>query len=263
VCGNARLNALGLHAQFPAVFVRLQGTRGRARGRQRRRGLEGEASGRSRCDGRCLCAPSRECDAQRPIRSCGRCDCYPRARMRPEDLTGAAFVVAASDEEEEECAAFGLGAARAANAIVNAVDRPHLCNVQFGSIVNRSPLVVGTSTDGAPTFAQAVRSRIEALLPRGFAAWAAAAKAWRGKVAATIADAGDRLDFWRLFAERGGAGGPSTQRGGHRRADSFRLRCLKNARRLGRARRCGAWRSGTPHAEGSASAAHGGCRSLR
>jgi uroporphyrin-III C-methyltransferase / precorrin-2 dehydrogenase / sirohydrochlorin ferrochelatase len=120
---------------------------------------------------------------------------------RPDDLAGAAFAVAAG-EEEDECAAF-VRAARAAGAIVNAVDRPHLCDVQFGAIVNRSPLVVGISTDGAaPVFGQAIRSRIEALLPRGFAAWVAAAKAWRGKVAAIIADAGDRCDFWRLFAER-------------------------------------------------------------
>jgi siroheme synthase-like protein len=80
------------------------------------------------------------------------------------DLDDAAFAVAALDEEDE-CAAF-VAAARAAGAIVNAVDRPHLCDVQFGAIVNRSPLVVGISTEGAaPVFGQAVRSRIEALLP--------------------------------------------------------------------------------------------------
>jgi uroporphyrin-III C-methyltransferase/precorrin-2 dehydrogenase/sirohydrochlorin ferrochelatase len=120
---------------------------------------------------------------------------------QPNDLAGAAFAIAASDDEED-CAAFSR-AARAAGAIVNAVDRPHLCDVQFGAIVNRSPLVVGISTDGAaPAFGQAVRSRIEALLPRGFAAWVAAAKAWREKVASTMSDFGSRRDFWRLFAER-------------------------------------------------------------
>ena len=51
---------------------------------------------------------------------------------------------------------------------------------QFGAIVNRSPLVVGISTDGAaPVLGQAIRSRIEALLPAGLARWAARAKAWR------------------------------------------------------------------------------------
>ncbi|MDQ4134961.1 MAG: siroheme synthase CysG [Pseudomonadota bacterium] len=120
---------------------------------------------------------------------------------RRNDLAGAAFAVAAGDDDDE-CAAF-VEAAREAGAIVNAVDRPHLCDVQFGAIVNRSPLVVGISTDGAaPAFGQAVRSRIESLLPRGFSSWVAAAKVWREKVASTFADFGSRREFWRLFAER-------------------------------------------------------------
>jgi len=37
-------------------------------------------------------------------------------------------------------------------------------------------LVVGISTDGAaPVFAQAIRAKIEAMIPLGFARWAAAA----------------------------------------------------------------------------------------
>ena len=120
---------------------------------------------------------------------------------RPNDLAGAAFAVAAMDEESD-CAAFS-NAARAAGAIVNAVDRPHLCDVQFGAIVNRSPLVVGISTDGAaPAFGQAIRSRIEGLLPRGFARWAAAAKGWRETLISGIADFAARREAWRMFAER-------------------------------------------------------------
>jgi uroporphyrin-III C-methyltransferase/precorrin-2 dehydrogenase/sirohydrochlorin ferrochelatase len=117
------------------------------------------------------------------------------------DLDGAAFAVAALDDEEE-CAAF-VEAARAAGAIVNAVDRPHLCDVQFGAIVNRSPLVVGISTEGAaPVFAQAVRSRIEALLPLGFAQWVAAAKRWRSRLSERLPRSGDRRRFWQMFSDR-------------------------------------------------------------
>src|SRR5918912_311393 len=101
-------------------------------------------------------------------------------------VVAGAFAVAAL-EEEEDCAAF-VAAARARGVVVNAVDRPHLCDVQFGAIVNRSPLVVGISTGGAaPVFGQAVRSRIEALLPRGFARWVEAAARWRDAVAARLA----------------------------------------------------------------------------
>ena len=120
---------------------------------------------------------------------------------RAEDLAGAAFAIAAL-EDEPECAAF-VAAARAAGAIVNAVDRPHLCDVQFGAIVNRSPLVVGISTGGAaPVFGQAIRSRIEALLPQGFARWAAAAKEWRDAVSARLASFRARRDFWERFSDR-------------------------------------------------------------
>ena len=120
---------------------------------------------------------------------------------RAEDLAGAAFAIAAL-EDEPECAAF-VAAARAAGAIVNAVDRPHLCDVQFGAIVNRSPLVVGISTGGAaPVFGQAIRSRIEALLPQGFARWAAAAKDWRDAVSARLASFRARRDFWERFSDR-------------------------------------------------------------
>jgi uroporphyrin-III C-methyltransferase/precorrin-2 dehydrogenase/sirohydrochlorin ferrochelatase len=70
-------------------------------------------------------------------------------------------------------------------------------------VVNRSPLVVGISTDGAaPVFAQAIRSRIEALLPRGFARWVAAAKHWRETVAATLASSQLRRNFWERFSDR-------------------------------------------------------------
>ena len=110
-----------------------------------------------------------------PARSCcavpgeivdGQVVLHARA-WSPDDLWGAAFCIGAM-EDEAECVAF-VAAARGAGAIVNAVDRPHLCDVKFGAIVNRSPLVVGISTEGAaPVFGQTVRARIEAMLPRGF-----------------------------------------------------------------------------------------------
>ena len=59
-------------------------------------------------------------------------------------------------------------AARAAGVPVNVIDKPAYCDFSFGAIVNRSPLVIGISTDGAaPVFAQAIRAKLEALLPQG------------------------------------------------------------------------------------------------
>ena len=66
------------------------------------------------------------------------------------------------------------------------------------SIVRRS--VIGISTDGAaPVFAQAIRAKLEALLPQGFAAWAAAAARWRGALKASGLSFSGRRKFWQLF----------------------------------------------------------------
>ncbi len=130
----------------------------------------------------------------------GRVELHERA-WSPDDLWGAAFCIGAM-EDETECVAF-VAAARGAGAIVNAVDRPHLCDVKFGAIVNRSPLVVGISTEGAaPVFGQTVRARIEAMLPRGFARWVAAARDWRDGVTARFHGFADRRLFWERFTDR-------------------------------------------------------------
>jgi uroporphyrin-III C-methyltransferase/precorrin-2 dehydrogenase/sirohydrochlorin ferrochelatase len=122
-----------------------------------------------------------------------------RRHWSPPDLDGAALVVAAAEHEAEAQAIHA--AARARAVPVNVIDRPAFCSFQFGAIVNRSPLVVGISTDGAaPVLGQAVRSRIEALLPAGLARWAEAAKAWRTELVGRGLSAAVRRRFWEAFA---------------------------------------------------------------
>jgi uroporphyrin-III C-methyltransferase/precorrin-2 dehydrogenase/sirohydrochlorin ferrochelatase len=61
-------------------------------------------------------------------------------------------------------------------------------------------LVIGISTDGAaPVFAQAIRAKLEALLPKGFADWAAAAARWRSAVKASGLSFSGRRKFWHVF----------------------------------------------------------------
>jgi uroporphyrin-III C-methyltransferase/precorrin-2 dehydrogenase/sirohydrochlorin ferrochelatase len=80
------------------------------------------------------------------------------------------------------------------------IDKPPYCDFSFGSIVNRSPLVIGVSTDGgAPVFAQAIRARLEALLPSGFGRWAEAARRWRAAVKASGISFAGRRKFWQFF----------------------------------------------------------------
>jgi uroporphyrin-III C-methyltransferase/precorrin-2 dehydrogenase/sirohydrochlorin ferrochelatase len=115
-----------------------------------------------------------------------------------EDLTGAAVAIGAF-ADDGEAAAFA-SCARAAGVPVNVIDKPAFCDFAFGAIVNRSPLVIGISTDGAaPVFAQAIRAKLEALLPNGFAGWASAAARWRDAVKASGLSFSGRRKFWQVF----------------------------------------------------------------
>jgi uroporphyrin-III C-methyltransferase / precorrin-2 dehydrogenase / sirohydrochlorin ferrochelatase len=114
------------------------------------------------------------------------------------DFDGAAIAIGAF--EDDDGAASFAKAARAAGVPVNVIDKPAFCDFAFGAIVNRSPLVIGISTDGAaPVFAQAVRAKLEAMLPKGFADWAAAAARWRAAVKESGLSFAGRRKFWQLF----------------------------------------------------------------
>jgi uroporphyrin-III C-methyltransferase / precorrin-2 dehydrogenase / sirohydrochlorin ferrochelatase len=120
---------------------------------------------------------------------------------RADDLAGATIAVADCADDEE--AARFAAAARAAGVPVNVIDRPAFCDFSFGAIVNRSPLVIGISTDGAaPVFGQAIRAKIEALIPRGFARWADTARTWRPRVQALALPFRGRRTFWERFTAR-------------------------------------------------------------
>lgn len=118
-----------------------------------------------------------------------------------DDLDGAALALG-DIADADESARF-IAAAHAAGAPVNMIDRTELCDVLFGTIVNRSPVVVGISTGGAaPALGQSVRVRIESVLPAGLARWAEAARDWRPRVKSAVADFSARRRFWQRFAGR-------------------------------------------------------------
>jgi uroporphyrin-III C-methyltransferase/precorrin-2 dehydrogenase/sirohydrochlorin ferrochelatase len=117
----------------------------------------------------------------------------------PEQLQGAAVAVADLPDRYE--AQRFLTAARNAGAVANIIDQTDLCDVFFGTIVNRSPLVVAISTDGAaPVLGQSIRARIENVLPLGLSDWAKAAKEWRPRLKQRVASFADRRAFWQRFA---------------------------------------------------------------
>jgi uroporphyrin-III C-methyltransferase/precorrin-2 dehydrogenase/sirohydrochlorin ferrochelatase len=119
----------------------------------------------------------------------------------PSDLSGAALAVA-DIEHDEEAAAF-VEAARNAAVPYNVIDRPEFCQFQFGTIVNRSPVVVGISTAGAaPILGQAVRRRIETLLPATLSAWAHLAQQMRASMMDRLEAGPQRRAFWERLVDR-------------------------------------------------------------
>ena len=140
---------------------------------------------------------------------------------------GAALALADCETDEEARAFFT--AAVAAGVPVNVIDKPAYCQFQFGSIVNRSPVIVSISTDGAaPILAQAIRRRIETLLPPALKQWAELAQSLRERVSDRLAPGQPRRAFWERFVDRAFGG---NQPPGEDAARTL----LADAERLGRA----------------------------
>lgn len=103
----------------------------------------------------------------------------------------AALAIVAIDDEDEAVAAVARLTAR--GVLVNAVDRPALCDFTVPAIIDRAPVLVAIGTGGASAgLAAALRQRIEALLPATLGRLAEALFASRGAVRAQFPDGGDR-----------------------------------------------------------------------
>jgi uroporphyrin-III C-methyltransferase/precorrin-2 dehydrogenase/sirohydrochlorin ferrochelatase len=113
------------------------------------------------------------------------------------------YAMAVGDCQDDDEAAHFVGAARRFRVPVNVIDKPAFCDFQFGSIVNRSPLVVGISTAGAaPILGQAVRQRIEAMLPKSLSDWAGLARHFRDRATYLLQPGSERRHFWQRLADR-------------------------------------------------------------
>ena len=119
---------------------------------------------------------------------------------RPDDFTGAVAAIGALSGEAAEVFAV---AAKRAGVPVNVVDTPALGTFNFGTIVNRAPMTIGISTEGAsPVVGQLVRSRIEAILHPALGAWLSRAKTVRDAVKARLPMGAARRALWRRFADQ-------------------------------------------------------------
>lgn len=149
--------------------------------------------------------------------------------------------IAIADCEDDAAASRFFEAAQKAGVPVNVIDKPRYCQFQFGSIVNRSPVVVAISTDGAaPILAQAIRRRIETLLPPSLKSWGALAHSIRDRVNAAIGTAAGRRAFWEAFADRAFGASPEADTQADLLADAERIVAMAQASSSGRVTLVGA-----------------------
>lgn len=112
------------------------------------------------------------------------------------------YAMAVGDCRDEAEAAHFVASACRFGVPVNVIDKPDFCDFQFGSVVNRSPLVVGISTSGAaPILGQAVRQRIETVLPARLSEWAALARQMRQRAGGLLRPGAERRHFWQRLAD--------------------------------------------------------------
>ncbi|WP_319496150.1 NAD(P)-dependent oxidoreductase [uncultured Cohaesibacter sp.] len=133
---------------------------------------------------------------------------WHRENWTPDCFKGA--LLAIGDIEEAEEAERFVASANAAGAVANIIDNLDHCQFQFGSIVNRSPVIISISTDGAaPILGQAIRRRIESLIPPVISDWARLAHRLRSDVLKRFRAGAERRRFWEAFVDLAFSG-PST-----------------------------------------------------
>lgn len=121
-------------------------------------------------------------------------------KFLPDDVQGAAIVIVATedDQEDERVAA----AARDAGVPVNVVDRPDLSSFVVPSIVDRSPVTIGISTNGAsPVLARRLREQIETVLPARLGHLADFLASFRGAVKASFGTFDSRRRLWEEIVD--------------------------------------------------------------
>lgn len=117
-------------------------------------------------------------------------------------------------EEDEARAQAAVSQARAAGLLVNAPDRPALCDFTVPSILDRTPVLVAIGTGGASAgLAKQLRLRLEALLPQSLGELARALLAARPALRSRFPDAGERRQALDAALAQGGPLDPLTEAG--------------------------------------------------
>jgi uroporphyrin-III C-methyltransferase/precorrin-2 dehydrogenase/sirohydrochlorin ferrochelatase len=115
-------------------------------------------------------------------------------------LDGMSLVIVASDDEAAQARV--SHAARQRCVPVNVVDRPALSSFIMPAIVDRAPITIAISTDGAaPALARRLRAEIERALPATIGRLARFAEIFREQVRRTLDEPRQRRRFWDRVLE--------------------------------------------------------------
>lgn len=123
-------------------------------------------------------------------------------------------------EEDEAIARAAVRQAQAAGLLVNAPDRPLLCDFTVPSILDRTPVLVAIGTGGASAgLAKQLRLRLEALLPQSLGVLARSLLTARPALRARFPDPGQRRQALDAALGQGGALDPLAEGGPNRVAE--------------------------------------------
>ena len=134
-----------------------------------------------------------------------------------EDDRAARLAFVAIDDEGDARAA--VARLKARGLLVNATDRPELCDFTVPSLIDRDPVVIAVGTGGVSAgLAKVVRLRLDRILPPDLGALARALQAARGALRARWPDPGARRHAIDTALAEGGPLDPLT--GGGQAADN-------------------------------------------
>ncbi|MES2719513.1 MAG: siroheme synthase CysG [Pseudomonadota bacterium] len=121
-------------------------------------------------------------------------------RYALDDIADQTLVISATDDEVLNAEV--SQACQARRIPVNVVDSPALCTVIFPAIVDRSPLLIGISSNGvSPVLARILRGKIESMIPAAYGRLATLLGEFRTLAKQTFPDTSARRAFWEAQLE--------------------------------------------------------------